>query len=71
MKKMWCHNYTKMTSLYYNLARKFEIPLTYISHLFWLKLDGYYLRQVVKKEMFFYFFKGINTAFNEPNIYNS
>jgi len=30
MKNLWHHNYTKMTSLYYKLSKKFEISPTFL-----------------------------------------
>jgi hypothetical protein len=35
MKNLWHHNYTKMTSLYYNLARNFEISPTFLIYFDW------------------------------------
>ncbi len=39
MKNLWLHNYTKMTSLYYNFARKFEISQTFLIDFDWNLMD--------------------------------
>jgi len=74
MKNVWHHNYTEMTSLYYNLAGKFEISPTFLIYFDW-NLMGIIISILVlralKEEMFLFFKKGINTAFNEPHILDS
>jgi hypothetical protein len=62
-----------MTSLYYNLDRKFEISPAFLIY-FDCNLMGIIFSILVPrllKRKVFYLKKGINTAFNEPHILNS
>ncbi len=75
MKNLWHHSYTKMTSLYYYMARKFEISPTFLIYFEW-NLMGILVSMLVlrllKKKCFYFSKKGINTACNlacnEPHV---
>jgi hypothetical protein len=60
MKSLWHHNYTKMTSLYYNLARKFEIFPTFLIYFDWNLIGIIFsilVLRLFRKEMFLFFKK--------------
>ncbi len=48
MKNLWQYNYTKMTSLYYNLARNFEISKTVLIYLDWNLMDIIFIAIVLR-----------------------
>jgi hypothetical protein len=70
MKNLWHHNYTKITSLYYNLAREFEISPTFLIYFDWNLVGIIFsilLLRLLKKGMLS-FFKKNNFGYLDTTI---